>query len=41
MSDYFKLSLLTFDDNELPSSQKKDNIDTLDVENLSDDEDEN
>ena len=40
MSDYFKLSLLTFDDNKLPSSQKKDSVDSLDIEDLSDDEDE-
>ena len=33
------LSRLTFDDNELPSSQKKDRLNTLDVEDLSDDED--
>ena len=43
MIDYewlFLLSLLTFDDNKLPSSQKKDRLDTLNVEDLSDDEDE-
>ena len=37
---FLLLSLLTFDDNKLPSSQKKDRLNTLDVEDLSDDEDE-
>ena len=41
MIDYewlFLLSLLTFDDNKLPSSQKKDRLNTQNVEDLSDDE---